>query len=88
MAARRPVVASRVGGLADAVVDGRTGLLVEPEDPEGLARAIARLVADADLRRRLGEAGPGRVAEGFLASQMVAAYEKLYRIVLEERRPS
>jgi glycosyltransferase involved in cell wall biosynthesis len=86
MAARRPVVASRVGGLADAVVDGRTGLLVEPDDPEALARAIALLASDADRRRGLGEAGPGRLAEGFLASQMVAAYEKLYRSVLEERR--
>jgi glycosyltransferase involved in cell wall biosynthesis len=86
MAARRPVVASRVGGLADAVVDGRTGLLVEPEDPEALRRSIARLASDRDLRRRLGEAGPGRLAEGFLASQMVEAYEKLYRSVLQERR--
>src|SRR5260221_46512 len=86
MAARRPVVASRVGGLADAVVDGRTGLLVEPENPAALAQAVARLAADADLRRNLGEAGPGRLAEGFLASQMVAAYEKLYRSVLEERK--
>ena len=86
MRARRPVVASRVGGLADAVVDGRTGLLVEPEDPEALRVAIARLASDRDLRRRLGEAGPGRLAEGFLAPQMVLAYEKLYRSVLEERR--
>ncbi|HZO08743.1 MAG TPA: glycosyltransferase family 4 protein [Myxococcota bacterium] len=88
MAARRPVVASRVGGLGDAVVDQRTGLLVPPEDTAELARALARLLADPALRRRLGEAGPARLAEGFLASQMVAAYEKLYRSVLEERRKS
>ncbi|HEV8114128.1 MAG TPA: glycosyltransferase [Planctomycetota bacterium] len=86
MAARRPVVAARVGGLAEAVVDGRTGLLVPPEDPAALADALARLARDAELRRRLGDAGPERLAEGFLAEQMVAEYEKLYRIVIEERR--
>jgi glycosyltransferase involved in cell wall biosynthesis len=88
MAARRPVVASRVGGLADAVVEGRTGLLVAPGDPEALRLAIARLAEDADLRRRLGEGGPSRLVEGFLAPQMVLAYEKLYRSVLEERKRS
>ena len=86
MAARRPVVATRVGGLGDAVADGRTGLLVPPEDAAGLARALERVRADPELRRRLGDAGPARLAEGFLASQMVAAYEKLYRSVLQERR--
>jgi glycosyltransferase involved in cell wall biosynthesis len=86
MGARRPVLASNVGGLGDAVVDERTGLLVPPEDVPALARALVRLEEDPELRRRLGDAGPDRVAEGFLASQMVAAYEKLYRSVLEERR--
>jgi glycosyltransferase involved in cell wall biosynthesis len=88
MAARRPIVASRVGGLGEAVVDGRTGILVPPEDPDALARALDRLAADPELRRRLGEAGPARVSEGFLASQMVAAYDALYRNVLAERKPS
>jgi glycosyltransferase involved in cell wall biosynthesis len=85
MAARRPVVASRVGGLAEAVVDGKTGMLVPPEDPGALALALDRLAADPELRLRLGEAGPARVSEGFLASQMVAAYDKLYRSVLADR---
>lgn len=85
MAAKRPVVASRVGGLAEAVVDGRTGMLVPPEDPVTLALAVDRLATDRDLRLRLGEAGPARISEGFLASQMVAAYDALYRRVLAER---
>jgi glycosyltransferase involved in cell wall biosynthesis len=82
MAAERPVVASRVGGLADAVRDGETGLLVPPADAEALAAALARLSADGELRRRLGAAGPARVAEGHLPEQMVRAYEALYAEVL------
>jgi glycosyltransferase involved in cell wall biosynthesis len=85
MAAGRAVVASRVGGLGEAVVHERTGLLVPPDDAPALAAALLALVEDADLRARYSAAGPGRVAEGFLAEQMVDAYEALYREVLEER---
>jgi len=62
MAAGLPVIASRVGGLAEAVVHGETGLLVPPEDPDALAAALARLVADGELRARLGHAGRARAA--------------------------
>jgi glycosyltransferase involved in cell wall biosynthesis len=76
------VIASRVGGLAEAVVHERTGLLVEPGDVTALADAIERLAADRRLAQRLGTAGPARVAEGFLPEQMVSAYEKVYAGVL------
>lgn len=85
MAAARPVVASGVGGLADAVVDGRTGLLVPPGDAVALGAALERVLREPDVRARLAAAGPARVAEGFLAEQMVAAYERLYRVVLDPR---
>jgi glycosyltransferase involved in cell wall biosynthesis len=84
MACGRAVLASRVGGLADAVVHERTGLLVPPEDPDALAVALARLTRDAALRARLGAAGPGRIAEGFAAAQMCDAYARLYRELLAE----
>ena len=84
MAAARPVIASAVGGLREAVVDGRTGILVPPDDPAALAEALARVVRDAALRARLGAAGPARIEEGFSAAQMVAAYAQLYRLVLDE----
>jgi glycosyltransferase involved in cell wall biosynthesis len=58
---------------------------VPPEDPDALAQALDRLAADPGLRLRLGEAGPARIAEGFLTSQMVQAYDHLYRSVIEER---
>lgn len=83
MAAGRPVLATRVGGLADAIVDGRTGRLVEPDDPAALAAVLARWIADPLERERLGRAGPERVAERFLPEQMVRAYRKLYARILE-----
>ena len=88
MAAGRAVVASRVGGLASAVLEGRTGLLVPPEDPAALAEALATLIGDTTLRARLAAAGPARVATDFGVEGMVEAYEKLYREILSEvRRP-
>jgi glycosyltransferase involved in cell wall biosynthesis len=56
MAHGRPVVATAVGGLADAVEDGVTGLLVPPRDARALREAIVRLLEDAELRARLGAA--------------------------------
>lgn len=86
MAAGRAVLASRVGGLAEAVADGESGLLVPPGDVEAWSRALATLASDRSLRERLAAGGPRRVASGFLAAQMVASYEKLYREVLSESR--
>jgi glycosyltransferase involved in cell wall biosynthesis len=85
MAAGRAVVASRVGGLGETVLDEGTGLLVPPGEPEALARALDRLLEEPELRERLGAAGPARVEDGHLPEQMVAAYEKLYREILESR---
>ncbi len=84
MALGRPVVATRVGGLGTAVVHGRTGLLVAPDDAAELAAALATLIRDPVLRERLGRDGPLRVDEGFRADQMVEAYERIYREVIDE----
>ncbi len=59
----KPVVAGRAGGVVDAVLDGETGLLVPPENPEALASAIASLLHDPRRARRMGEAGKRRVRE-------------------------
>ena len=79
MAYARPVVASAVGGLLDLVVDGETGVLVPPRDVPALRKALERLLADPDLRRRLGEAGRARVHERFswpaVTDATIAAYE-------------
>jgi glycosyltransferase involved in cell wall biosynthesis len=79
MAAGLPVVASDVGGVAEAVVDGETGLLSRPGDPDALAEALARLVADPLLQRRLGEAGRDRVLRLFDVPRYRAAHLDLYR---------
>ena len=63
MAHGRPVVGSRVGGLAEIVVDGETGILVPPRDAAALRTALLQLLDDETLRRRMGEAGRRRVTE-------------------------
>jgi glycosyltransferase involved in cell wall biosynthesis len=65
MAHGRPVVASAVGGLRDLVVDGESGYLVPPGDRPALREALERLLADPELRRRLGQAGRERAATHF-----------------------
>jgi glycosyltransferase involved in cell wall biosynthesis len=70
MAHSRPVVATPVGGTAEAVADGETGLLVPPRDPQRLAEALHSLIADPDRARAMGEAGYRRVAEHFDARGM------------------
>jgi D-inositol-3-phosphate glycosyltransferase len=79
MAHGRPVVATAVGGLAEAVVDGETGLLVPAGDMAALRAALGRLLGDAELRARLGAAGRERVRERYsrdvAAAATLAAYE-------------
>jgi glycosyltransferase involved in cell wall biosynthesis len=79
MAHARPVVATAVGGLAEAVVDGKTGLLVPPGDVPALRAALERLLGDAQLRARLGAAGRERARERYsrdvAAAATLAAYE-------------
>ena len=79
MAYGRPVVASAVGGLLDLVVDGETGLLVPPGDVDALRAALERLLGDAELRRRLGEAARERIREHFtwpaVTDRTIQAYE-------------
>jgi len=85
-AAAVPIVASRAGGLPEAVEDGVSGLLVPPGDVAALANALRRLLDDAALRRRFGEAGRARVLAQFSIDAMVDGNLAVYRKVLTERR--
>ncbi len=61
----KPVVAGRSGGVADAVIDGQTGLIVDASQPENLTMAISKLLDDAELRDRMGRAGRERAKREF-----------------------
>jgi len=83
MAAERPVVASRLASLPEVVRDGETGMLVAPEDPRALARALARLGADPSMRRMLGSEAGRRAAADFDLDRMVRATIGVYREAVE-----
>ncbi|HYP59022.1 MAG TPA: glycosyltransferase family 4 protein [Thermomicrobiales bacterium] len=85
MAAGRPVIASRIGGIPEVVADGETGVLVDPGDANGLARAMNRLVADPGHRETMGEAARVR-ARMFGAEQIVPRIEAMYREAIARRR--
>ena len=82
MAAGLPVVASRVGGVPELVVDGETGILVDPGDAGALARALERLLGDPGLRQRLGSAGRERVDREFDVAAFRNAHVRLYESLL------
>jgi glycosyltransferase involved in cell wall biosynthesis len=83
-----PVVATTVGGIPEIVVDGETGLLVPPEDPAALAKALERLIADPGLRSRLGTAGRRRIDELYRWEGCVDRMELVYRRAVEARSPA
>ena len=85
MACGRPVVAARVGGLADTVVDGHTGLHVPPGDADAAARAMGALLADPARAARFGRAGRARAKARYGWDRVAAATEAVYRDVLAAR---
>ncbi len=81
MAAGRPVIASRVGGIPDVVADGESGFLVPATDTQSLATAIVQLASNAALRQQFGEAGRQRVSEHFSTASVTDQIEDVYREV-------
>jgi glycosyltransferase involved in cell wall biosynthesis len=82
LAAGRPVVATRVGGIPDVVRDGEDGFLVDAEATEELAERLSRLAADPALRERLGAAGRARVLPRYAVDRLVEDIDRLYRALL------
>jgi glycosyltransferase involved in cell wall biosynthesis len=76
-----PVIASRIGGSTDLVIDGETGLLIEPGDPSALREATERLLANPSLRREMGQAALRKVKE-FRANVIVPRIEQVYEQVV------
>jgi glycosyltransferase involved in cell wall biosynthesis len=79
MAMARPVVGTRIEGTAEEVVDGETGILVEPRDGVALAGAVAALLEDPARRTRMGREGQARVKRLYALSTAVDLIERVYR---------
>ena len=85
MAAGKPVIATPVGGVPEAIVHDESGLLTEPAQPGALTDAIEKLVSSEALRRRLGDAGRARVREQFSVGGFARAVQDVYDDLM--RRP-
>jgi glycosyltransferase involved in cell wall biosynthesis len=83
----KPVIGTTPGGHTDLIVDGETGFLVPAGNVEALAAAMERLIVDADLRVRMGDAAARR-ARRFTAEAVIPQIEALYASVLESTRPT
>ncbi|WP_290902371.1 glycosyltransferase [Aquabacterium sp.] len=79
------VVATRVGGNTEIIVDGQTGLLIPPDDNEALASALMRMLADPALRRRLGDAAAQWVRAHASSEALAQAYGRVYEAALASR---
>jgi glycosyltransferase involved in cell wall biosynthesis len=82
LAAGRPVVATRVGGVPDVVQEGKDGFLVEPGATDDLADRLAQLARDPQLRERMGKAGRERVLSRYAVDRLVDDVDRLYRALL------
>jgi glycosyltransferase involved in cell wall biosynthesis len=82
LAAGKPVVATRAGGLPEIIEDGKTGRLVAPADPRALAEGIIELLTDSDLAKAMASAGPARVQQFFSIDAMVDKNIEVYKKIL------
>ena len=82
MALAKPVVASRVGGIPEAVDDGKTGILVPPQDASALARALGFMLDNPEKTQAMGQAGRKRAEklfdEGKMHEKICSLYEELF----------
>jgi glycosyltransferase involved in cell wall biosynthesis len=85
MSAGTPVVAANVGGVAETVVDGRTGYIVPPRDPEALADRALKLLGDPELRARMGAAGREWVIDRFSVQRSVDVHQAAFEAALAHR---
>jgi glycosyltransferase involved in cell wall biosynthesis len=83
MSVRAPVIAYRVGGLPELIVDGQNGLLVQRDDEPGVKRALLHLSENEEQRRRYGDSGVATLMAGFSVATMTDGFEAVARRVLE-----
>jgi len=85
MASSKPVITTDIPGMDEIIVDGRSGILVPPEDPEALAGKIKQVLSDASVSNRIAAGGRQRVIERFSAEKMVSETSQLYLELIENR---
>ena len=85
MAAGRPVVATRVGGLPDLITEGKTGRLVAPQNAQALADAVLEMLGDPPYARALGETASAHVLEHFTEARLLHDVEALYTELLARK---
>ena len=85
MATGKPVIATKVGGVPEVVLDGETGILVPPRNPEALAQVTLKLLTNRALAKRMGQAGRRRVEKYFTIDRMVKETEKVYNNFIKEK---
>jgi glycosyltransferase involved in cell wall biosynthesis len=84
MAYARPIVAARAAAVPETVADGEVGILADPNDPEAFSQALASLLADRDLGRRMGQAGRRRV-ESYRSDRVTARFLETVQAALRDR---
>ncbi len=82
----RPIIASRVGGVPEVVLNGRTGLLVPPDDVDALASAIATLASDTAMRQTMGQAAYEYVRDNYSWTQSLDQMTSLYERLIDEHK--
>ena len=83
-AMKRPVVASNVGGIPEVIIDGETGFLVPPKNPQAIAEKIIFLLKSPQIAKEMGEKGYQRVKENFTQEKLARNYEKAYEELIEK----
>lgn len=85
MAARKPVIATNVGGVPEVIINGTTGILVPPEDPEAFSSAIIKLYNNPEMSLEMGLAGYERAKKLFNIETTVHELEELYEALIAEK---
>ncbi len=84
MVARKPVIATKVGGIPEIIIDGKTGFLVPPKNPQAIAEKIIFLLKNPEKSREMGERGYQRIKQHFGLEKMAREHEKLYEEVMKK----
>ena len=86
MAAGKPIVATKVGGVSEVVANGETGFLVPPKEPDKIAEMTITILRNLELAKKFGEAGRRRAKEKFSLNRMVNEYQNVYEECLANKR--